>query len=55
MLEELKFYRQIEHDDEPPEVETLTVSEESGRVRICIDTEGLGCRGTYRLSWKEEA
>lgn len=54
MLEELKFHHQIQSDD-TAQVETLTVSEENGRIRICIDSEGLGRKGTYRLSWKEEA
>jgi len=54
MLEELKFHRQIQSDD-TAQVEILTVSEESGRVRICIDSESLGRKKTYSLSWKEEA
>jgi hypothetical protein len=54
MLEELKFPRQIQSTG-TTQLEMLTVSEESGRVQICIDSEGPGRKMTYSLSWKEEA
>jgi hypothetical protein len=54
MLEELRFRRPIQSTG-TAQLETLTVSEEGGRVQICIDSEGPGRRMTYSLSWKEEA
>lgn len=51
---ELKFNQPIT-DDELPDVETLSISEEGGRIRVCMDSPGLMFTGTFRLTVEQEA
>lgn len=53
MPSELKFTQMI-IDDELPDVETLSISEEGGQVRLCMDSPELMFTGTFKLTEEQE-